>query len=93
MSSNFFKDNVKPAHWVGHSQLISLDTDNSFKITPDVDEKQATVTGNTVKQSVSRGGENPVLLQEEEENISEETNDDSDVNAEANEINDKIGTR
>ena len=29
-----FKDNVKPAHWVGHSQLISLDTDDLFKRTP-----------------------------------------------------------
>ena len=41
VSSNCFclKDNVKPAHWVGHSQLRSLDTDNFFKITPVVDEK------------------------------------------------------
>ena len=32
-----FKDNVKPEHWVGHSQLRSLDTDDLFKITPGVD--------------------------------------------------------
>ena len=35
------------------------------------------------------GERNPVLLQEEEENVDEETNDDDDVNAEANDINDK----
>ena len=33
-----------------------------------------------MKQSVSRGGKDPVLLQEEEENKYEETNDDADVN-------------
>ena len=44
-----FKDNVKPAHWVGHSQLRSLDTDNFFRRTPKFDEKEASVTGNTVK--------------------------------------------
>ena len=37
----YFKDNVKPAHSVGHSQLRSLDTDNLFKITSSVDEKMA----------------------------------------------------
>ena len=84
-----FKDNVKPAYWVGHFKLRSLDIDDFFKITPDVDEKQASVTGNTVKQLVFRGGENPVLLQEEEENVAEDTNDDAGVNAKANEINDK----
>ena len=83
------KDNVKPVHWVVQSQLRSLDIDDFFKITPDVDEKQASVTGNTVKQLVFRGGENPVLLQEEEENVAEDTNDDAGVNAKANEINDK----
>ena len=35
--NNCFKDNVKTAHWVGHSQLRSLDTDDLFKITPGVD--------------------------------------------------------
>ena len=45
-----FKDNVKTAHWVGRSQSRSLDTDDFFKITPVVDEKQASVTVNTVKQ-------------------------------------------
>ena len=82
------KDNVKPADWVGHSQLISLDTYDLFKRTPNVDEKQASVTGNTIKQSVSRGGKNTDLLQEEEENVSEETNDDANVNTEANKVND-----
>ena len=28
-----FKDNVKTEHWVGHSQLRSLDTDDLFKKT------------------------------------------------------------
>ena len=65
-SKKCFKYNVKPAHWVGHSQLISLDTDDLFKRTPFVDEKKANVTGNTMKQSVS-GKKNPVLLQEQGE--------------------------
>ena len=42
-----------------------------------------------MKHSFSRGGENPVLLQEKE-NVSEDTNDDADVNTEANKINDNI---
>ena len=48
-----FIDNVKTAHWVGHSQLKSLDTDYFFKTTPVVDDIQASVTGNTMKQSAS----------------------------------------
>ena len=32
---------------------------------------------------------NSVLLQEEEENVAEETNEDADVNSKSNEINDK----
>ena len=35
---------------------------------------------------------NPYLLQKEEENISEETNDDADVNAEENKVDDKKRT-
>ena len=50
---NFKKDNVKPAHWVGHLKLRSLDTYDLFKRTPKFDQKQAIVTGNTVKLSVS----------------------------------------
>ena len=34
-------------------------------------------------------GKNTDLLQEEEENVSEETSDDADVNTEANKVNDK----
>ena len=49
-----FKDNVKTAHWVGNSKLWSIDTDYLFKRTPVVDVKQASVTENTMKQSVSR---------------------------------------
>ena len=60
-----------------------------FLITPGVDEKQASVTGNTMNQSVQGGKKNPVLLQEEEENLAEDNNADADVNAEANKINDK----
>ena len=74
---------------MGHSQLISPDKDYFFKVTPGIDEKQASVTGNTTKQSVSGGEKNLVLLQEKEEKLSEETNYDADVNAEANEINDQ----
>ena len=48
-----FKDNVKTAHWVGHSQLRSLDKYDLFKITSVVDYIQASVTVNTMKQSVS----------------------------------------
>ena len=53
---NCFKDNVKPAHWFGPSQLRSRDTDDFFKRTSVVDEKQGSVTGSTMKQLVSRGG-------------------------------------
>ena len=58
------KNNSKPAHWFSHSQLISLDTDDLFKRTPGVYEKQVSVTVNTMKHSVSGGEKNPVLLQE-----------------------------
>ena len=73
---------------VGHSLLRSLDTDDLFKRTTVVDEKQASVNGNTMQQSVSQGG-GTVLLEEEEGNVSEYTNDDSGVNAEAYKVNDK----
>ena len=42
-----------------------------------------------MKQSFSGVGQNPVLLQEEEENVSEDTNYDANVNAEAIKFNDK----
>ena len=61
LKNNCFKDIVKPAHWVGHSQLRSLDSDDFFKTTPGVDEKKASVTGNTLKKSVHE--KNPVLWQ------------------------------
>ena len=75
-----FKDNVEPAHWVGRSKLRSLDTDDFFNRTPKFDEDQAGVTRNTVKHSVSGEGDDPVLLQEKEQNVAEETNDDDDEN-------------
>ena len=40
-----FKDNNKPAHWVGHSKLKSLDKNDFFKRTPNIYEKEASVTG------------------------------------------------
>ena len=63
------KINNKPAHWVVHSKLISLDIDEFFKITPNFDEKEAGVTGKT----------------EEENNTAKKTTDDADKNAEENE--------
>ena len=53
-------------------------------------KKKARITGYKTKQSVSEvgGGENTYLLQQEEENVYEETNDDADVNTEANKVND-----
>ena len=45
------KDDNKPAHWVGHSKLRSLDIYEFFKRAPKFDEKQASVTGNTEKEN------------------------------------------
>ena len=42
-----FKDNNKPANWVGHSKLGSLDIDELFIRTPNFYEKEASVTGKT----------------------------------------------
>ena len=63
------KDNNKPAHWIGHSKLRSLDIDEYFKITPKFDENLAGVTRNI----------------EEEENAAKKTTDDADENSEENE--------
>ena len=52
-SKKCFKDNIKTAHWVGHPQLRTLDTDDLFIRKPVVDENQTSVTGNTMKQSDS----------------------------------------
>ena len=76
-SKKWFKDNDKPAHWVGHSKLRSLDIDELFKIKQKFDENQASVTGNI----------------EGEGDAAEKTNDDADENSEANQINDKIRTK
>ena len=43
---NVLKDKNKPAHWVNHQKLTSLNIDEYFKRTPQFDEKQASVTGN-----------------------------------------------
>ena len=45
-----FKDKNKPAHWVGHSKLRSLDIYDFFKRTPNFDEKEASVTGKTEEE-------------------------------------------
>ena len=51
VSSKEIKDNNIPAHWVGHLKFISLDIDEFFKRTPNVDEKEAIVTGKTEKKT------------------------------------------
>ena len=67
---NCFKDNNKPAHWVGHSKIRSLDIYDLFKRTPKFDEKEASVTWKT----------------EKERNTAKNTTDDFDRNAEDNGI-------
>ena len=67
------KDNDKSAHWVGQSKLRILDINKFLKRTPEFDENQDIVTGNT----------------EEEENVAEKTTYDADENVEANETIDK----
>ena len=42
----FLKDKDKPAHWVGHLELRSLDIYVFFKTTPRFDENEVSVTGN-----------------------------------------------
>ena len=49
LQNKCFKDNVKTAHWVGHSKLRSLDIDDLFKRTTDVDDTQYSVNGTTMK--------------------------------------------
>ena len=73
LQNKCFKDNDKPAHWVGHSKLRSLDIYDFFKRTQTFYENQASVTGN----------------KEEEDNTAKDTNDETDENAETNEINGK----
>ena len=45
--TNCFKDNNKPAQWVGHSKLRFLDIYEFFKRTPKFDENESSVTENT----------------------------------------------
>ena len=42
-----FKDNNKPAHWVGRSKLRYLELDEFIKITPNFYEKEPNITGKT----------------------------------------------
>ena len=66
---NHFKDNNKPAHWVGHSRLRSLDIYEIFKRTPKFYEKEASVTCKT----------------EEEKNTAKNTTYDANTNTEDSE--------
>ena len=68
-SKKKIKDNNKPAHWVIHSKLRSLDIYELFKRTPNFDEKEASVTGKT----------------EEDKNTVRETTDNADSNTGNNE--------
>ena len=74
------KHNSKTSRWVGHLQLKYLDTDDFFKRKSVVDDIQASLTGNTIEHSTSERKNKPYLLQEDEEQESEEANDDADVN-------------
>ena len=60
-----FKYNNKPSHWVGHSKLRSLEIDEFFKITPNFDGKDPSVTG----------------IREEEKSTDKKTSNDDDTNA------------
>ena len=66
----YFKDNNKPAHWVGLSKLVSLYIYEFFKRTPKFDEKESSVTGK----------------KEEDKNTAKKTTCNADTNAEDNEI-------
>ena len=58
-----------------------------FKRKPVVGDIQASsLTGNKIEQSASGKKNNPYLLQDYKEQEAEETNDDADVNSEANTI-------
>ena len=46
----FLNDNNKPAHWLVHSKLISLDIDELFKRTQHFVEKEASVTRKTEEE-------------------------------------------
>ena len=61
-----------------------LDTDYFFKGKTVVDYIKASVTGNTMKQSVYWGGEESIFITRKGENVAEEANDDAAVNVEAN---------
>ena len=76
----FLKDNNKTAYWVGHVRLKPLDTE-VFQKKKVVDDVQASLTGATIEQSVSRRENYPYLLQE-----AEEANADADVTVESNKI-------
>ena len=80
------EDNNKTAHWVVHSKLKPLDTED-FSKEKVIDDIQDSLTGTTIKHSASGRKYNPDFLQESEEQGAEEENADADVTAEANKIN------
>ena len=59
--NKYFKDDVKNAHWIGHSILKSLYTDDLFKRTPDVDCIHAIVTDYTIKHPDSVKSESRLI--------------------------------
>ena len=44
------KNNIRPEYWVGHSKLGYLDIDELFKITPNFDDKEKSVSGITEEE-------------------------------------------
>ena len=85
----YLYENNNTAHWVSHSKLKPLDTDDTFKRKNVIDGIQASLTGTTIEQSDLGRKINPYLLEEAEEKESEEVNDDADVNSESNKIDEK----
>ena len=70
---------------MGWSLAIKIPRYKKNLTTPVVDDIQASVTDNTMKESASEK-KSPNLLQEEEEEGAQEANDDYNVNAEANKV-------
>ena len=70
---------------MGWSLAIKIPRYKKKLTTPVVDDIQASVTDNTMKESASEK-KSPNLLQEEEEEGAQEANDDYNVNAEANKV-------
>ena len=80
------KNNNKTTQWVGHSKLKPLDTEG-FSKEKVINDIQASLTGTTIKQSYEVKIDNPDLLQEAEEQKSEESNADAYVTVDAGKMN------